>query len=40
LIRVYTMIEQRRAEREAAAAGHPLFPPPEIVAQLREIARR
>jgi len=35
LIRISTVMEQRRTEREVAAAGHPREPLPEIVTQLR-----
>ena len=39
LIRIGTIMEQRQTEREAAAAGHPREPPPEIVTQLRAAAQ-
>ncbi len=39
LIRISTIMEQRQTEREAAAAGHPREPPPEIVNELRATAQ-
>jgi hypothetical protein len=39
LIRICTIMEERQTEREAATAGHPREPPPEIVTELRAIAQ-
>ena len=39
LIRISTIMEQRQTECDAATAGHPREPPPEIVTELRATAQ-